>query len=69
MVPVTVLVELIIEALRLTGVGRTTGVRGGRREGVPDHEGTDVERASGEGIELGGVEKELDAFGGWKPAR
>lgn len=59
---VTVLVELIIDTLRLIGVGRMAGVRGGRRVGVPDQEGTVVERVRGEGMELG-VDREVD-FGG-----
>lgn len=61
---VTVLVELIIDTLRLTGVGLTIGVRGGSRDGVPDHDGTEVDRASGEGIELGGVDRAVEILGG-----
>lgn len=52
--PLVVPVELAADALRL-GVGRETGVRGGRRDGVDDSDGTVLDRARDE-IALGGVD-------------
>lgn len=56
-----VLVEDIVEAVRLV-IGRTTGVRGGMREG-DENDGRVDERARADG----GVE--MPDLGGRKPAR
>lgn len=62
-VPVTVLVDETVDAVRLVA-RRGIGVRGGMREGEEEKEGSVEERARAEG---GGVE--IPDFGGWKPAR
>lgn len=51
--PPAVLVELKFEMLRLL-VGRDTGVRGGKREGVVERDGTVMERARDGETALGG---------------
>jgi len=65
-VPGTALVELVVDVdgFRVM-TGRVAGVRGGMRDGGLDSEGSVLERAIEEVLELAGM---MDLLG-WKPAR